>query len=247
MSIKYVLCVVIAGSSLIVASLLPGEELQYAEVNKYIAAMDQAYTRINGYTCRFKKQERIRGKLLPEETIFLKFQKPYRIYMKWTVDPYQGRELVYNSDWGDGKVVAHPGSFPDITVRLSPDGRLIMRKNRHPVTDAGIGHTIDIIRNDYQTATSNPQDSVRYIDHGKTRIAGEESRCLEAIMPAREHSGYYAHRALICINLTTHLPNRIQIWDHTNTLVENYHYLDVNTQPELTAEDFVPQNPAYDF
>ncbi len=247
MSIKKPLYTILTGILIFTVSSLPGKEIDYAVVNEYIRSMEQAYALLDGYTCTFRKQERIHGELLPEETIFLKFQKPFRIYMKWTADPYQGQELVYKADWDDGKVVAHRGSFPDITLRLSPENKLIMRNNRHPVTDAGIGHTIEIIKNDYQRAGINPRDSVRYIDHGQREIDGEQSRCLEAIMPAKENSGYYAHRALICINLTTHLPNHIKIWDHTNTLVEKYHYLNVNTQPELTSEDFNPENPAYGF
>ncbi len=222
-------------------------EITQSDAEKLVKRMQQAYDKVDDYICVFNKQERIDGELLPMETIQLKFKKPFSVYMHWIEDPREGMEVVFVKGENNGKMIAHPGSFPDITVRVQPDGNLAMRQNRHPITEVGIGNAINIISEDITRAKENPKDSVQYLDHGKTEIAGEESHCIEAIMPAKADSDYYAHRALICYNTSTNLLNQIKIWNHENVLVENYRYTDVQINPGLSDEAFQPDNPEYDF
>ncbi|MBD3276246.1 MAG: DUF1571 domain-containing protein, partial [Candidatus Marinimicrobia bacterium] len=185
--------------------------------------------------------------LLPMETVRLKFKKPFSVYMRWIEDPRKGMEVMYVRGENNGKIIAHPGSFPDVTVKVEPDGKLAMRQNRHPVTEVGIGNAIQIIVNDFQRAAAHPEDSVKYLDHGMQDVNGEQSRCIEAIMPAEENSAYYAHRAFICYNSKTHLLSQIKIWNHANTLVENYRYTRVKTNVGLSESNFDADNPEYDF
>lgn len=241
---QWTLCL-LAGLAL--TSSLPAQPAPEAETGKYLDQMTQAYAGITDYTCTFTKQERVRGDLLPQETIRLKFRKPFSVYMKWVTEPHKEQEILYKRGWNDGKMLGHPGSFPDITLSLNPRGRLAMRDNRHPVTEAGIGHTIEIVTGDYRRAMAHPADSVRYVDRGIVRVEGERSRCFEAIVPVQHAADYYSHRALLCINLETHLPNQLKIWDTQNRLIEFYQYLGLKTNVGLTDEDFNPENPEYDF
>jgi len=230
---------------LIIVNPIFGQNNSGPIFQQFVQKMDSSYQSLEGYTCTFKKQERIKGKLLPQETIQFKFSKPFQIYMKWIAEPHEGRELIYRRGLNQGKVVAHPGSFPDITLNLNPDSRLVMRNNRHPVNEAGIGNTVRIILEDYQTAQSHPEDSVTYFDKGPTQVEGEGSHCFEAQMPATDR--YYAASVEICVNLTTMLPNQLKIRDSTGTLIEHYMYLGVDTNPDLEPLDFDPENPDYDF
>jgi len=209
--------------------------------------MQNAYNQIDDYQCIFKKQERVDGQLLLQETILLKFKKPFSIYMKWIKEPHQGQEILYIRGWNNGKLRAHPGSFPDITVNLNPTGALAMRDNRHPVTEAGIGQTIQMVSNDYHYAMNHPQDSVKYYNRGTKMVEGRETQCFEAIMPIKEHLPYYAHRAVICIDDSLNLPSRVIIYDNTNTLVEDYFYTKYKLNIGLTKKDFQPDNPNYNF
>lgn len=223
------------------------ETLTQPEAEEIIRKMEAAYEGVQDYVSIFNKQERIDGELLPMETIRLKFKKPFSVYMRWIEEPRKGMEVIYVRGENDGKMVAHPGSFPDITVKLDPDGKLAMRQNRHPVTDVGIGSAIQIIAKDVQRAGAHPEDSVKYQDHGIQDVNGEEARCIEALMPADEKSGYYAHRAFICYETETNLLSQIKIWDHTNTLVENYRYSRIETNVGLSEIDFDADNPDYEF
>lgn len=225
----------------------PLQPLSPAAIDSLITEMQKSYAKVNGYTCTFYKQERVDEEMRPRETILLKFRKPFQIYMRWVEGPYKGRELLYKDRWNDGEVRVKQESFPYLTVNIAPDGALAMRGNRHPVTEAGIGQTVDIIVRDYQRGLSNPADSVRYYPREQETIYGATVYCIEAVMPQDANAGYYAHRAVICISQRTRLPIHVKIWNADNKLVEDYGYADLKINPGLTPRDFAPDNPAYGF
>lgn len=245
--LKYFIVLITGLLCAINGQIFSQERLTQSDAEEIIKRMQTAYEDIHDYVCTFNKQERIDGDLLPMETIRLKFKKPFSVYMRWIEEPRKGMEVLYVQGENDRKMIAHPGSFPDITVKVDPNGKLAMRQNRHPVTEVGIGSAIQIIAKDIQRAGEHPEDSVKYLDHGIEDVNGEKSRCIEAIMPADENSGYYAHRASICYQAETILLNQIKIWDHTNTLVENYRYTKIETNVGLSELDFSDDNPEYEF
>ncbi|MFQ6673047.1 MAG: hypothetical protein ACE5KY_07080, partial [Candidatus Tectimicrobiota bacterium] len=48
--------------------------------HQLILSTRASYESVRGYTATFTKQERVDGTLRPRETIFLKFQKPFKVY-----------------------------------------------------------------------------------------------------------------------------------------------------------------------
>jgi hypothetical protein len=61
---------------------------------KMTQAVDRSFRLVHSYTMTFRKQERINGKLLPEQTYFIKVrQDPFAIYMRG-IQPVAGRELI---------------------------------------------------------------------------------------------------------------------------------------------------------
>jgi len=218
-----------------------------AQLRQQVFAMERAYSRVQDYTATFYKQERVKGELLPLETMELKFRKPFGVYLRWTTGAFAGREVLYVRGWNDDKVRAHQGSFPDITVNLRPDSSLAMRGNRHPITKVGFGEIIRLMVRDARLAEARPQDDVTYVDLGEWEVHGTRSRCIEARAPGGKFSPYYAPRAKICFNVSTRMPTRVSVWDDEDNLVEDYAYADVRLNPGLTDADFDPDNPSYNF
>ena len=93
----------------------------------------------------FRKQERINGKLLPEQTYFLKVrQEPFAVYMKG-IHPVAGRELIYAEGYHDNQVIGHPGGALRLLVprlKVPPDHPMILAESRHPMDQAGLGNLI---------------------------------------------------------------------------------------------------------
>lgn len=212
-----------------------------------VYAMERAYAGVKDYTATFYKQERVKGSLLPVETVLLKFRKPFSVYLRWTGDNFNGREVLYVRGWNDDKIRAHQGSFPDITVNLQPDAALAMKGNRHPITDLGFGEVIDKVVRAAKLSEMRPQDNVQYVDHGESTLYGARVHCIESIAPVKKFSPYYSHRAKVCIDQKTRMPVRITIWDDEDTLVEDYGFANIRLNAGLTDADFDPNNSNYNF
>ena len=59
--------------------------------------MEASYAKLNDYTATFQKQERVGEKLNDREQIFVKFAKPFKVYMKWLeTAPKEARITSYN-------------------------------------------------------------------------------------------------------------------------------------------------------
>ena len=84
-----------------------GGAIVESDPEKWLTEAEAAYDRVESYTAIFHKQQRISGKLLPEENIFLKCRKePFSLYMKWVTKPFKGSELLYVVGWNEDRVRA---------------------------------------------------------------------------------------------------------------------------------------------
>ena len=216
-------------------------------VRQYVFDMESAYKKVHDYTAVFYKQERVKGTLQPTEQIELKFRKPLSVYMKWAGDVNPGQEAIYVAGWNGDQTRAHKGSFPDVTVNLRPTSAMAMRGNRHPITDLGIGNTIDFIGRDARLAAARPADNVEAFDLGESTLHGIRVRCIETFAPVKRWSLYYAHHARICYDVKRDLPVRVSVWDEAGELLEDYTFANLKIDPGLTDVDFSPDNPAYGF
>lgn len=228
-------------------SLFAAESDDETGFEDYIRQMQAVYDTVSNYTCTFYKRERVNDTLLPRERIFMKFRKPFSIYMRWKGDAHAGQEALFVRGKYNDKMIAHKGSFPDITMRVDPTGRLAMRRNRHPITEAGIGATIEDIVNDYHRARANPEDSVTYEDLGYQEIYGHRCHCFRIRVPEQHESEYYGPLSEVCISKESKLPVRLRIWNSDGKLIEDYGYTDLDLNPGLTSKEFDPDNPSYDF
>ena len=209
-----------------------------------LAAMEAAYRGVRDYQATLLKQERVKGKLLPRETIVVKFRKPFSVYMKWTGSVKEGQEVIYVRGQNDGAMKAHPGSFPDITVSLKPTSGLAMKGNRHPITEASLGDVLALMVRDLKRSAARPEDGVTLKDLGEETRFGARVRCVEGRFPA---PGYYAPRLRICVFVDSKLLSRVQAWDASERLVEDYEYRDLRVNVGLRDRDFATDNPAYNF
>ena len=213
---------------------------------RWIREAEQVYMRVDNYVATFHKQERVEEQLLKEETILIKFKKPFKVYMKWILPPYKGRELIYVEGWNNNQVRIHEGGiFGIITVNIDPKGSLAMRGNRHPVTDAGIDHLLHVMAENFRRGTKAGDLAV--LACGEEVVYSRKTQRFEAIFSEGRTKDYYGRRIIINLDVENRLPIRIEIYDGENQLVEKYGYEDLKLNPGLTDLDFDPKNPEYNF
>lgn len=205
-----------------------------------------AYGKVGGYTAILHKQQRVAGKLLPEETIFLKFRKPFSVYMKWIRAPHKGSELIYVEGRNGNRVRAHRGGLLRFVTRdLDPRSPELMTNNLRPVTDIGIGQLITIISSSVHAALRN--GDLRFADRGQERVYGRTTRILEITVSDESAGDVDARRIVINEDVEHTLPIRIRMYDREDRLLENYGYEDLKLDPPLADADFDPRNSSYRF
>ncbi len=212
----------------------------------WIRDMEAAYLEINSYTAIFHKQEQINGKLREEETIFVKFKKPFKIYMKWIKNPYNGREALYVEGWNENRMVIYESTLiGGVTVNLDPKGFIAMKGNRHPITDSGIGNLVKLIGDNLTKGIKDGE--LAFKERGEETVYHRKTNKVELVFSKDKARGYYCYRAIINIDFKKNLPLKVQIYDWNNNLIENYGYENLKLNVGLTDTDFDPKNSEYKF
>ena len=201
---------------------------------------------LQDYTVTFHKQQRVGGTLHDEEKIFVKFKKPFMVYMKWTGDVENGREALYVKGKHNDKLVAHLGGMINYfapAFSLHPSGRLAMRRNLRPITESGVGNTTKLLLEVCEKARKNKDLEAVY--QGEGNVGGRKTLKFERLLPQKE--GYPAHRTLIEIDAETKIPLSVTSYGWKGELLEKYRYIDLKPDVGLTESDFDKGNREYGF
>jgi len=210
---------------------------------------------VEGYTATFRRQERIGGKLGPEQTLQMKARpRPFAIYLKFLA-PKAGKEVVFASGKHDDKLIAHNGDWKDKLIprlRLDPAGAIALADSRHPITDAGLVHLTEKLVG-YRRLDLDDADSRTSLD----TIRDAEGR--DWYRSIHTHSNPKSKRPFARVEVLydpeTRLPRRIDSYDwpaagHDDEplrLAERYAYDDLDLAAPLSDLDFDPANPEYAF
>ncbi|HLQ26510.1 MAG TPA: DUF1571 domain-containing protein [Acidiferrobacterales bacterium] len=213
---------------------------------KWLKEAEAAYAGITSYTAVFHKQQRVAGKLLPEETMFLKFKKPFSLYMKWIKQPYKGGEVLYVKGWNENRVRAHRGGLSRfITRNFAPRDPVLMADNLRPVTDIGIGFLVKTVALNMRKAIK--AGKLTFSQRGEESLYGRKTRVLEVVFPKDGIKDYNGYRFVINQDIASKILVRIRIYDRRGQLVENYGYENLNLHARLSDADFNPKHRDYHF
>lgn len=103
---------IICSALLVLAAMAAhGGAADRPDPEEWLREAEAAYDGVTSYTAVFHKRQRVAGKLLPEETILLKYRKPLSLYMRWIKAPYKGSELLYVAGWNQDRIRAHRGGI----------------------------------------------------------------------------------------------------------------------------------------
>ena len=231
----------------LVALAIYGGAIAESDPEKWLADAEAAYDRVESYTAIFHKQQRIAGKLLDEENIFLKFRKqPYSLYMKWVTEPYKESELLYVVGWNKDRIKAHRGGFFSFIVRnLNPDDPILMENDLRPVTSTGVGFLLQTVAINMRKAIK--AGALTFTDRGKENIYGRDTQVKVIDIRHENAEDYDGAQFVINQDVESKIPIRIKVYDRDGRLVENYGYENLNLDARLSNADFDPKNPGYDF
>lgn len=218
-----------------------------------IADCEARYKKVQDYTCTFHKRERIDGRLTQPYIMAMKSRThPHSIYFKFQ-RPKKGREAIYVAGRHGGKIVVHDvglGKLIAGTMNLDPHGSMAMEENRHPVTEAGIGSLIASVARHWSIELTPGESRVTF--HKDVRVGNRPCTMIESVHPEK-HPSYLFHMVKLYIDHEHGLPIRFEAYDWPKRpgvspeLVEEYSYLNLQTNVGLRDQDFDAANPQYSY
>jgi len=217
-----------------------------SDAEDWLSEAEAAYGKVTSYTAVLHKQQRVAGKLLPEETILLKYKKPFSVYMKWIKAPYKGSELLYIAGWNQNQIRAHRGGIVwFITRNVDPRDPALMISNLRPVTSMGIGYLLETIAMNIRKAIKAGE--LTFSDSTRETVYGKSTVIVEVVFPKERAKDYEGWRFVINQDIETKMLVRIRIYDRDDQLTENYGYENLDLNPALADADFDPKNLEYHF
>lgn len=209
---------------------------------------------IKDYTCMMAKRERVGGKLLEQEIMFLKVRhQPFSVYIYFMAPAAKkGQEAIYVEGLNDGKLWGHGVGIRKIagTVSLKPDSMLAMQDQRYPITEIGI---LNLSRRLIEVAEQDKQYGeceVKFFRNAK--IDGRACTCLQVVHPV-PRKNFRFHMAQVFIDDEWNVPVRYVAFDWPDkeggkpVLLEEYTYYKLKFNVGLTDADFQTSNPKYGF
>ena len=216
------------------------------EMLKLLDEMDSSYSRVNDYVGVLHNRERVGRELDESRTELFKFQKPFKVYMKFNDGPSKGTEALYaEGSYANKLLVRREGILGLLTLSLDPRGLLAMSGNRHPITEVGFGFLLDEFRRNMEPAArSGELEITRLTDE---IFNGRPATVVEGKLLPHGSRRYYCARFVIHIDKELLLPIGNIFYDEKDEMFEEYVFTDVKLNVGLTAMDFSRFNKSYRF
>jgi hypothetical protein len=207
---------------------------------------------IDSYIVRLTRREVVKNKMNPEEVLLFKFRNaPWSVYLKWLGKEGQGREVVYVRGRYEGKIhtLLAAGDIPLVPagrrMSLAPDSFLVRSACRHPITQAGIGASIERIgavlaaneRGDRRQGTI-----VLLSDINRPEFNVPVSALEHAFPGGYDNSLPRGGKRTYYFDPVTGLPMLIRTLDERGAEVEYYRYDRLLTGVKLDDTDFDPDS-----
>jgi hypothetical protein len=225
-----------------------------------IPVLKWAYTglenveKIQDYSATLAKRERIGGKLLDYEYMYVKLrQKPFSVYM-YFLGPadLKGQEVIFIEGRNNGNMWAHGVGIRNTmfgTVSLPPTGVIAMKNQRYPLTELGI---LNLTNRLVEVGEKDKNYGECEVFYKGAKINGRVCTCIEVVHPVARRN-FLFHLAQIFVDDELNLPIRYASYDWPREkggkpeLMEEYTYLNLKLNNGFTDADFDVKNPHYKF
>lgn len=209
------------------------ERLRTSSVEAIIAEAREAIRTLGDYRARLIKTERVKGTVLPAQTLeILVCHAPRAVRLDFVAGPKSGRRVAWRENHRPGEILVREGGLLGLaSLWLDASGGLARGDTNHAVSEIGFAHALDGVERALRNGTTSG---------GYTRndigLEGNRLYRIEWSAPS-EARGVYARRFRIGIDVNLHLATEIEVFDDQGFL-ERYEYQNLRPHQECKPAIF---------
>ncbi|MCS7045005.1 MAG: DUF1571 domain-containing protein [Gemmataceae bacterium] len=219
--------------------LFPLEALLHYDPVAFLESCQAKYRReVTGYTCTFRKQERVKGKLLDPEKIEIHFREnPFAVHMHF-LQGGSAQKVVYPDGDNYDNLAARP-RFPSFfAVSRKIDGPDAMKASRFPINQFGIAKGTESTLDSMRRAQARGALYVRYEGVFKVPELGDRA-CYKLVrtpyVPPEEDE---LNELTLYIDTEYLLQTGSVLKDVRGELISEYYFRDLRLNPEFNKDQF---------
>lgn len=196
-----------------------------------------AYDATKDYQAIFFKEEKDGASMGPKEQIFLKFEKPFKIYMGWMNTHKQGLQVLYERGKHDGKLAIHK---PGLLLGLAP---VIFLDQNSPwvkegsesydIEDAGIG---SFLFDFAEMCIKGAEEKKLAVKIDATN--GKETYNVSFPGSKEGDKGYFSYRVVVQFDEASRLPVKMDLYDWDDQPTGYYAYENLKMNAGLDDPEF---------
>lgn len=231
------------------ASHLHDLPLHVEEVQEILAKAQESYDKLQDYTAIIHKEEFKDGERKKDEYTIIKFQKPFKVYLKWLSGKNKGSQLLFvDGKYNNKMIIRKGGGLLKMfgTMEMDPDGFWLKKFTKHSIWDVGFKGIIERSRKQFLTAMEN-----NHIAAAQCTIAEINGRPAHKVVmvlaPEGKDNGYYCRSGILYFDAETHLPIKSTFWLWEDDVAEVLTFTEVKLNVGLTEADFDRYNKEYHF
>ncbi len=256
---------VVAGLSFALVSLSPcvsswaeANKLQEQEdlakqVEQVMQILDKAresYAKLKDYTALIHKEEYKDGERIKDEETVIKFQKPFKVYLKWLSGKNKGTQLLFVEGKYDNKLIIRKGGgfLKKVfgTMEMDPDGFWLRKFTKHSIREVGFVGVIDTSYNAFKTAQKQGLVSAAQVT--MSEVEGRPAYKLVLVVNEEgEENGFYCRSSIQYYDTQSNLPIKATFWLWEDDTAEILTFSDVKLNVKLPPFHFDKENEEYKF
>jgi len=199
---------------------------------------------VTDYSCTLIKQERLNGRLLPEQQIKVKYvDSPFSVAMTWVKNPGKADRAIYVEGKYDGNMLIRPAAswlrMIRPQVRRLPNGKDAQKATLRSIDMFGFRNGLVNLLKIYSLADKAGELAMEF--GGYSTVAGKKCIVIVRHLPATDPA-YPNKITEIHIDIERLLPICVKGIGWDDELLCNYIYKDLRFNVGLGAKDFLPEN-----
>jgi hypothetical protein len=218
------------------------ERLLREDVPRFLQMCVDRYDReVQGYRCTLQKRERVRGKLLPAETVDVHFrEKPFSVYMDWKKGAGKAQKTLFVEGENQNRMLARPAglfSFVGVVARdvNSPE---IKAAGRYTITEFGM--KLGTLRTLKPMSEARKRNALHVAYHGIFQVPETgDRRCYKLVRtPYDPPEDEGVNELTIYIDLETWLQVGSVLKDSAGQLIAEYYFRNILINPTFAPKQF---------